>query len=301
MTLELIKNQSVFTTPVIKVVGFHKGGNKAAKYVKSRCMKEIDFLFTSSPDEYVEAIREYEPDPVISLSGSSTGALNISHVVKDADIVIFLCAMGDTETDQLIPVITKIRKKHKAFTVVIAIKPFSFEDEQRKSVAENGLKFLANCADSTIVIDSDLSLSPTASSLSHIDAFNTSYQCVLNAISVITDSLLTPGAINVDIQDLQAAMVGVGSVGIGASEGEGRARTAVKLALESPQLKHFDLPKATGVFINISAGESLTLNEFSEIGKTVDNVASDVSTIVMSTTILKNFGDSLKVAVVAMN
>jgi cell division protein FtsZ len=51
--------------------------------------------------------------------------------------------------------------------------------------------------------------------------------------------------------------------------------------------------------VNITAGESLTLGEFSEVGDTVEEFASENATVVVGTVIDEELQDDLRVTVVA--
>ena len=51
--------------------------------------------------------------------------------------------------------------------------------------------------------------------------------------------------------------------------------------------------------VNIAAGIDITLTEFSQVGATIDNFASDNATVVIGTVIDPEMGDEMRVTVVA--
>ena len=51
--------------------------------------------------------------------------------------------------------------------------------------------------------------------------------------------------------------------------------------------------------MNITAGETLSLGEFSEVGDTIEEFASDDATVVVGTVIDPELGDEMRVTVVA--
>jgi len=88
-------------------------------------------------------------------------------------------------------------------------------------------------------------------------------------------------------------------MGTGIATGEGRAREAAETAIKSRLLEDVNLQGARGILVNITAGEDLGLGEFSEVGDTIEEFASDNATVVVGTVIDPSMGDDLKVTVVA--
>ena len=56
---------------------------------------------------------------------------------------------------------------------------------------------------------------------------------------------------------------------------------------------------ARGILVNITAGPDLSLGEFSEVGSTVEEFASETATVVVGTVIDPELRDELRVTVVA--
>ncbi|NCC29054.1 MAG: cell division protein FtsZ, partial [Gammaproteobacteria bacterium] len=106
---------------------------------------------------------------------------------------------------------------------------------------------------------------------------------------------------NVDFADVKTVMseMGVAMMGTGAARGEHRAREAAEAAIRSPLLEDIDLAGAKGILVNITAGLSLTIGEFDEVGNTVRDFADDDATVVVGTVIDPTLDDELRVTVVA--
>ena len=77
------------------------------------------------------------------------------------------------------------------------------------------------------------------------------------------------------------------------------ARDAAEGAIRSPLLEDIDLHGARGILVNVTAGPDLSIGEFSDVGDTVEEFASDQATVVVGTVIDPELGDELKVTVVA--
>jgi len=88
-------------------------------------------------------------------------------------------------------------------------------------------------------------------------------------------------------------------MGTGIAKGESRAVEAAQAAICSPLLEDINLQGARGILINITASEGLTLGEFSEVGDTISEFASDQAIVVIGTVIDSSMEDDICVTVVA--
>ncbi|HCA35378.1 MAG TPA: cell division protein FtsZ, partial [Gammaproteobacteria bacterium] len=134
-----------------------------------------------------------------------------------------------------------------------------------------------------------------------LEAFKAANDVLLGAVKGIADLIMHPGMINVDFADVKTVMseMGMAMMGTGFASGEDRAREAAESAIRSPLLEDVNLQGARGILVNITAGENLSLGEFSEVGDTVEEFASDDATVVVGTVIDPTLGDEMRVTVVA--
>jgi len=134
-----------------------------------------------------------------------------------------------------------------------------------------------------------------------LDAFKEANDVLLGAVQGIADLIIRPGMINVDFADVRTVMseMGMAMMGTGSSHGENRAREAAERAINSPLLDDVNLAGARGILVNITAGLDLSLGEFSEVGDTIEEFASEDATVVVGTVIDPDMGDELRVTVVA--
>jgi cell division protein FtsZ len=112
---------------------------------------------------------------------------------------------------------------------------------------------------------------------------------------------MNPGMINVDFADVKTVMseMGMAMMGTGSAVGADRAREAAEAAIRSPLLEDVNLQGARGILVNITAGENLSLGEFSEVGDTIEEFASDDATVVVGTVIDPSLETEMRVTVVA--
>jgi cell division protein FtsZ len=134
-----------------------------------------------------------------------------------------------------------------------------------------------------------------------LDAFSAANDVLSGAVKGIADLIMRPGMINVDFADVSTVMseMGMAMMGTGYASGENRAVEAAEAAIRSPLLEDVNLQGARGILINITAGEDLTLGEFSQVGDTISEFASEQAIVVVGTVIDPSLKDQLIVTVVA--
>ena len=93
--------------------------------------------------------------------------------------------------------------------------------------------------------------------------------------------------------------MGMAMMGSGVAQGDNRAIEAAEAAVRSPLLEDIDISGARGLLVNIAAGLDITLTEFSEVGSTVEDFASENATVVIGTVIDPAMGNEMRVTVVA--
>jgi cell division protein FtsZ len=183
----------------------------------------------------------------------------------------------------------------------VVTKPFPFEGGKRGKTANTGIDELAKHVDSLITIPNEKLLQVLGKEMTLLSAFSAANDVLLNATQGIAELITRPGLINVDFADVKTVMseMGVSMMGTGAASGENRAREAAEAAINSPLLEDIDLAGARGILVNITAGLSLSIGEFDEVGNTVRDFADDEATVVVGTVIDPELEDELRVTVVA--
>jgi cell division protein FtsZ len=86
----------------------------------------------------------------------------------------------------------------------------------------------------------------------------------------------------VDFADVRTVMQNGGSalMGTGIGRGEDRALEAAQQAISSPLLDDVSIAGSTGVLVNITGGEDLTLGEVNQISEIVHDAAGDDAEII---------------------
>jgi cell division protein FtsZ len=117
----------------------------------------------------------------------------------------------------------------------------------------------------------------------------------------IADLIVRPGLINVDFADVRTVMseMGLAMMGSGTARGDDRAQAAAEAAISNPLLDEVNLAGANGVLVNITAGPDFTMREFDEVGRIVEEFASEDATVVIGTVLDPDMADEVRVTVVA--
>ena len=311
---ELIDN--VPQSAVIKVIGVGGGGGNAVKHMIENSVEGVDFICANTD---AQALSDVDSHTVLQLGGEITKGLGaganpeigraaavedrerIAESLRGADMVFITAGMGGGTGTGGAPVVAEVAREMGILTVAVVTRPFSFEGRKRLNIAENGLGELQQHVDSLITIPNEKLLEVLGKNTSLLDAFKEANDVLLGAVQGIADLIIRPGMINVDFADVRTVMseMGMAMMGTGSSRGENRAREAAERAINSPLLDDIDLEGARGILVNITAGLDLSLGEFSEVGDTIEEFASDEATVVVGTVIDPELHDELKVTVVA--
>ena len=311
---ELVDN--VPQNAVIKVIGVGGGGGNAVSHMLSSEIDGVEFICANTD---AQALRGMEARSVVQLGAQITKGLGaganpnvgreaaiedraqIQSILQGADMVFITAGMGGGTGTGAAPIVAEVAREMGILTVAVVTKPFPFEGRKRMAIAEQGLKELAEHVDSLITIPNEKLLPVLGKNCSLLTAFSTANDVLLGAVQGIADLITRPGMINVDFADVRTVMseMGMAMMGTGVARGEDRAREAAEAAVRSPLLEDVDLRGAKGILVNITAGLDMNLGEFSEVGNTIEEFASDNATVVIGTVIDPEMSDELKVTVVA--
>ncbi|MBL6696033.1 MAG: cell division protein FtsZ [Luminiphilus sp.] len=301
---------------VIKVVGVGGGGGNAVRHMIENHVDGVDFICANTDSQ---ALSDIEAKTVLQIGTGITKGLGaganpdigraaamedrdrIADALHGADMVFVTAGMGGGTGTGGAPIVAEVAREMGILTVAVVTRPFNFEGKKRSKIAEEGLRELQQHCDSLITIPNEKLLEVLGKNTSLLDAFREANDVLLGAVQGIADLIIRPGMINVDFADVRTVMSEMGSamMGTGQASGENRAREAAERAINSPLLDDINLSGARGVLVNITAGLDLSLGEFSEVGDTIEEYASEDATVVVGTVIDPELTDTLKVTVVA--
>jgi len=301
---------------VIKVIGIGGGGSNAVNHMVDAQLQGVEFICANTD---AQALKNCSCKTILQLGSTITKGLgagaqphvgreaaqedrdHIQEVLQGADMVFITAGMGGGTGTGAAPVVAEVAKELGILTVAVVTKPFPFEGPKRMQVAQGGIEELSEQVDSLITIPNEKLLAVLGKEMSLLNAFSAANDVLLNATQGIAELIIRPGLINVDFADVKTVMsaMGVAMMGIGSASGQNRAREAAEAAIKSPLLEDIDLSGAKGILVNITAGLSLSIGEFDEVGNTVRDFADEDATVVVGTVIDPEMDDEMRVTVVA--
>jgi cell division protein FtsZ len=107
--------------------------------------------------------------------------------------------------------------------------------------------------------------------------------------------------VNVDFADVRTVMQSGGSalMGTGVGRGENRAMEAAQQAISSPLLDNVSISGATGVLVNITGGQDLTLGEVHQINEIIHDAVGDEAEIIFGAVHEPAMQGEIRVTVIA--
>ncbi|MEK9586893.1 MAG: cell division protein FtsZ [Gammaproteobacteria bacterium] len=301
---------------VIKVIGVGGGGGNAVQHMVDKQIDGVDFICANTD---AQALQRMNSGTLLQLGNDVTKGLGaganpergkqaaiedkelLRESLEGADMVFITAGMGGGTGTGAAPIVAQIARELGILTVAVVTKPFPFEGKKRMNIAEQGIAELSEYVDSLITVPNEKLLSIMGQDTPLLQAFSTVDDVLLGAVQGIADLIIRPGMINVDFADVRTVMseMGMAMMGSGLAQGDNRAIEAAEAAVRSPLLEDIDISGARGLLVNIAAGLDITLTEFSQVGSTVEDFASENATVVIGTVIDPEMGDEMRVTVVA--
>ena len=117
----------------------------------------------------------------------------------------------------------------------------------------------------------------------------------------IVDLIQNHGYVNVDFADARAVMAdqGMALMGTGRGRGDDRCMDAMHAAIHSPLLEDVSIQGATGMLINITGPDDLSLVEVDEALSIVREAAHDDANIIFGSVIDPKAEDEVKITIIA--
>jgi len=299
----------------IKVLGIGGSGGSAINRMITSKIKGIDFIAVNTDAQALHHSQASQKihigknttrglgagmDPELGQKAADENREELQENLKGADMVFITCGLGGGTGTGAAPVIADIAKESGALTVAVVTRPFDFEGEQRKTIADAGLRDLGDRVDAIITIPNDRILQIVDKKTSLLDAFGIVDDVLRQGVQGISDLITVPGLINVDFADVRAIMENTGSalMGIGSASGESRAVEAAKAAIDSPLLE-LDIEGAKGVLFTITGSSDLGMYEVNEAAKIITESADQNAKVIFGSVVDESLDDEIKITVIA--
>jgi cell division protein FtsZ len=301
---------------VIKVIGVGGGGGNAVAHMVNANVDGVEFVVANTDSQAIKNVGAKlhlqlganvtkglgaGANPEVGRQAALEDRERIMNALEGADMVFITAGMGGGTGTGAAPVVAQLAKEMGILTVAVITKPFPFEGRRRMQVALKGIEELASHCDSLITIPNEKLITVLGRDATMVQAFRAANDVLLGAVQGIADLIVRPGLINVDFADVRTVMseMGLAMMGTGTARGDDRAQAAAEAAISNPLLDEVNLAGACGVLVNITAGPTFTMREFDEVGRTIEEFASEDATVVLGTVLDPDMQDDVRVTVVA--
>jgi cell division protein FtsZ len=300
----------------IKVIGIGGGGCNAVNRMIEAGIEGVAFI---SANTDLQALRQSRAPVKLQLGAKLTKGLGaganpevgrqaaledtekILELLEGADMVFVTAGLGGGTGGGSAPIVASLSSELGAVTVAVVTKPFHFEGKRRMHQAEHAVGELRDSADTVITIPNERLLTAVPPNTSLVDAFKFADDVLRQAVQGISDLITVPGVINLDFADVKTIVTGMGMalMGTGIAEGDSRAETAARKAINSPLLEDTTIEGARGVLINITGSQNMTLHEVSEASRVIQEAAHIDANIIFGSVFDDDMENKLKITVIA--
>lgn len=281
--------------PKIKVVGVGGSGSNTISRMMKCCIPGIDLIAVNTDAQALHVCKAEKKiligenitkglgagmDVSLGKKAAEESRKKIEEVLKGANMVFFTCGLGGGTGSGASPIIAEVSKNLGILTIAVVTRPFSFEGEQREKVANLAINKLKDKVDALLIISNDKLLHLVDNKTTVSNTFWICDEILREAVQGITDLILLPGIVAVDMASVLAIMKNAGRAlfGIGKAKGKNRGVEAATKAINSPLLD-FSIAGAKRVLFNVS-GKDLALSEVSEVAKIITKTADKKAQII---------------------
>jgi cell division protein FtsZ len=314
MVFEL--EEAVSKNAKMKVGGVGGGGGNAVNRMIAERLSGVEFISINTD---AQALMHNNADVKVQIGKKLTRGLgagarpeigrqaidenrdDVLRVLDGADLVFVTCGMGGGTGTGAAPIISQLSRDVGALTVGIVTKPFLFEGRKRMRQAEIGIAEMRKHVDTMIVVPNERLLAVVGKNVPFQEALKKADEVLLHATQGISTLISVTGLVNVDFADVRTVMQNGGSalMGMGMGRGEDRAIEAAQQAITSPLLDNVSIAGSTGVLVNITGGEDMTLGEVNQISEVIHEAAGDQAEIIFGAVHEAAMDGEIRVTVIA--
>ncbi len=300
----------------IKVIGVGGAGGNAINRMIEAGLSGVEFIAINTDAQVLDQSRAEKKiqigrqttnglgagaNPEVGARAVEESREELAKEIGKPDMVFITAGMGGGTGTGAGPIIAEIAKQAGALTVAVVTKPFIFEGFKRIKRAEIGLEALRNHVDTLITIPNQRLLDLVDKKTTLTSAFKIADEILHQATKGISELITIPGLINCDFADVRTVMLEMGDalMGTGIGKGDERAIDAARRAISSPLLENVNIAGATGVLINITGGEDMTLHDVNTATSLVYETSGDNANIIFGAVIDPAMKDQIRVTVIA--
>jgi cell division protein FtsZ len=299
----------------IRVMGVGGGGNNAVNRMIEEGIEGVTFIaVNTNKSDLALSLAETKiqigdittnglgagANPEVGQRSAEESKEALIESIKGADLLFITAGMGGGTGTGASHVIANMAKELGILTIGVVTKPFGFEGKVRLTNAELGIRLLTPQVDSLVTIPNDRLLKIADSKTSLKDAFRIADSVLVQGVKGISDLITKPGLVSLDFADVKTIMKGAGMahMGMGYATGENKASDAANQAIQSPLLET-KIDGATGLLINITGGNDMTLFDVEKAAQIAKDSADPDANVIFGATIDQNMEDEIKITIIA--
>ena len=301
----------------IKVIGVGGGGNNVVNRMVRSGTKGVEFVAVNTDKQALNvSSATYKiqigeklthgqgagSDPEVGRKSAEESRGQISKMLEETDMVFITAGMGGGTGTGAAPIVADLAHEAGILTVGVVTKPFKFEGANRMRQAEQGITDLSGKVDSLIIIPNDRLKYVTDQKITFANAFGIADDVLKQAVTSISElvGFCKNVIINLDFADVSAVMKNAGRahMGVGTASGREKAEQAATAAVSSPLLET-SINGATGVLVNVTGSNEMTLDDVETAAGIVQEAANPDANIIFGATISDEFQDEMRVTVIA--
>jgi len=284
--------------PRITVIGVGGAGGNAVNNMITAGLEGVDFvvantdaqaLANSKADRRIQIGAQLTEglgagsDPEVGRAAAEEAMAEIVDQIQGAHMAFVTAGMGGGTGTGAAAVIARACREQGILTIGVVTKPFEFEGPRRMRSADTGINALSKEVDTLIIIPNQNLFRVANEQTGFVEAFAIADEVLHSGVASVTDLMTKPGLINLDFADVRMVMneMGKAMMGTGEADGPNRALEAAEAAIANPLLEDDSMQGASGVLINITGGQDMTLYEVDEAANRIKReVATDANIII---------------------
>jgi len=226
----------------------------------------------------------------------------IKKLMEGYDLCILVSCLGGGTGSGAAPVFAKIAKSLGSLTYGIFTLPLKFEGERKMDIAKESLRQVKNHLNAITVIPNEKVFQVIDKNTPLKQAFSVINKDLAESLGGLIETIYEPGMINIDFADLRTVLEGTGRIAylntVEVQRKEGSLKELIVKILNSP-LYPYGIKGAKGVLFNISGEKTLSLNEVSQISKTISDLTNPEAKIIFGISQKSSSADMIKTTILA--
>jgi cell division protein FtsZ len=312
----MILDPSISTSGAIRiaVVGIGNKGCQTLNYLYERNLSNIEFIAIDTDSQSLlqtNAHRRLLLGDALTHGQGTAGNIDVGQLAAEEsseelekifegiDVVFMSLGLGGGTGSGAAPIIASLAKNSGAIILCVLTLPFLFEGSTHTRTAEATIEQLKKTVETIIVIPNDSLLCDNRALIR--EASNLFAETFYQSVLLLTELLMTPGLINLDLADVRTLLTegGPALIATGVSTGEDRGRRAAENAIANKIGNFGSFKDAKSIMFSLTGGSDLTLFEVNTAAEVIRNNANQNVNMVFGAIVDPNLKNQVRITILA--